>query len=171
VVVSGGVEEKASLVNKFISIAPQLDPEICYVMSTSMLDGNKTYTVGGLKLYEWIEDLESLLHAADLVISRSGLTLISKCIALGKKMVLIPTPLHGEQKANATRAEELGVAKVLENEELEPRTLNNLVREVLSDVNMDGAVKNLMHFARNLGGSGEAARLLEELYLNISANA
>jgi UDP:flavonoid glycosyltransferase YjiC (YdhE family) len=49
--------------------------------------------------------------------------------------------------------------------------LNNLVREVLSDVNMDGAVKNLMHFARNLGGSGEAARLLEELYLNISANA
>jgi UDP-N-acetylglucosamine--N-acetylmuramyl-(pentapeptide) pyrophosphoryl-undecaprenol N-acetylglucosamine transferase len=171
VVVSGGVEEKASLVNKFMSIAPQLDPEICYVMSTSMPHGNKTYTVGGLKLYEWIEDLESLLHAADLVISRSGLTLISKCIALGKKMVLIPTPLHGEQKANAARTEELGVAKVLENEELEPRMLNNLVREVLSDVNMDGAVKNLMHFARNLGGSGEAARLLEELYLNISANA
>lgn len=60
-----------------------------------------------------MKDLDSLLEAADLVVCNSGLTLINKCIAFGKKMVLIPIPLHGEQNANALRAEELGVARVI----------------------------------------------------------
>jgi len=171
IVVSGGVEEKASLIAKFISMGHRLDTNLCYVMSTSTPTGGKSYTVGGLKVYDWVDDLESLLHAADLVICRSGLTLINKCIALGKKMVLIPTPQHGEQRANAARAAELGVARVIEHEELEPDILNSVVREALNDKSMERAVGGLMRVARSLGGACEAARLVEKLYLNVSGNA
>ena len=38
-----------------------------------------------MKVYSWVKDLDSLLEAADLVVCNSGLTLINKCIAFGKK--------------------------------------------------------------------------------------
>jgi len=47
VVVSGGVEEKAYFVGKFVSMGHQLDRDVCYVMSTATPWRNETYMVGG----------------------------------------------------------------------------------------------------------------------------
>ncbi|MCS7129161.1 MAG: hypothetical protein NZ919_00755 [Candidatus Caldarchaeum sp.] len=166
--ISGGRMEKKTLIKKLLDMAPKLSDKHVYVLSMAEPESNDFFKVGPMVVHGWVEDMDSLMMASDLVIGRSGLTLISKCIAFGKKMLLIPTPLHGEQSLNAEKARKIGLAEVVEQEELTPYLFEEKVAEVLGNAVMDSAVGSLRNLASNLGGAGRAAAAVEQLVLNLS---
>ena len=70
-------------------------------------------------------ELEEVLNASDLVLSRSGYTTILDLNKLGKKAFFIPTPGQFEQEYLAERLDKMGLAPYCEQEEF---TISQLER-------------------------------------------
>jgi UDP-N-acetylglucosamine:LPS N-acetylglucosamine transferase len=51
----------------------------------------------------------------------------------GKPMILVPTPSHTEQLSNAKQAENLGVAKTIQQKGLSKEKLLEHIRQILKD--------------------------------------
>jgi len=81
---------------------------------------------------------------ADVIVSRAGHETIMKAISEGKPLVLIPPPNHTEQANNAKRAEELGVAVVLDQSKLDAGGLAGAISACL---------RNNRENARRLSGT------------------
>lgn len=92
------------------------------------------------------EEMAHALAAADLVVSRAGLSTLTELAALGKPSLLIPMP-RSHQNANATAFASQGAALVFQEEELTPERLATEIRALLQD-------------GRRLAALGEAARAL-----------
>ncbi|MEM2237173.1 MAG: UDP-N-acetylglucosamine--N-acetylmuramyl-(pentapeptide) pyrophosphoryl-undecaprenol N-acetylglucosamine transferase [Candidatus Caldarchaeum sp.] len=168
IVVSGGPLEKKVLVDWFLSIADGLSDDYAYVLSTANPMSSETRKVGRLRVYGWVEDLDRLLMAADLVVGRSGLTLISKCIAYGKKMLLIPTPHHAEQWHNAEKAMKIGACKIIDQNSLNPTFFERMVELVFKDEEMDICLKMLKKVVEQSGGAAKVAELVERQVIKVS---
>ena len=87
-------------------------------------------TQGDFSVYHWVNNRFELLKACDLVICRGGHGSITQAIAYGKPMIIVPTPNHSEQAVNSKRAEGLGVARIVNQKELDS-TLLKAVEEIL----------------------------------------
>lgn len=103
-----------------------------------------------LVLTPYIFDMDKVLGAADLVVSRAGAITISELNALGKPAILIPSPYvaHNHQEQNARYLEKGGAAKVLTESALDGKTLLSAVEETLSD---EENLKKMGEFSSSLG--------------------
>lgn len=92
-------------------------------------------SMNNLSLVPYIFDMDKVLGAADLVVSRAGAITISELSALGKPAILIPSPYvaHNHQEQNARYLEKNGAAEVLTEANLNGKTLLSAIKEVLSD--------------------------------------
>lgn len=83
----------------------------------------------------YIEDMPGAMSAADLVISRAGVSSISELAAVGCAVCLIPYPFAKDdhQKANALELAEQGRAVMLDQRDLNPGSLSSLVLELKRD--------------------------------------
>jgi UDP-N-acetylglucosamine--N-acetylmuramyl-(pentapeptide) pyrophosphoryl-undecaprenol N-acetylglucosamine transferase len=82
-------------------------------------------------IYKWVPNRFEYLKACNLVIGRAGHGTITQCMSFGKPMILVPTPSHTEQLSNAKHAENLGVAKTIQQEELSKEKLLKSVQQLL----------------------------------------
>lgn len=84
------------------------------------------------QIREYIEDMPSMLAAADLAISRAGALTLAEISAVGRAAVLIPSPNVAEnhQYYNAMQLEKLGAARVLEEKNLGQGALQKTVDEI-----------------------------------------
>lgn len=89
------------------------------------------------QLYPFVTNMHSLLGAADVVVTRAGMTTILELAALEKPTILIPNAklTGGHQLKNARVYEDARAALVLneDNTEADPTRLVAAVRRVLSD--------------------------------------
>jgi len=137
--VSGSVKEKAffiGILRKILMKFPK-DYEIVLSMGYPNADANPV-RYGNLTIYKWIPNRFEYLKACDLVISRAGHGTITQCMCYGKPMILVPTPNHTEQINNAVQAKKIGVAKVIQQENL---SLNKLVKTVEQTLKMENLEK------------------------------
>lgn len=86
---------------------------------------------------DYVYNIEDILAASDLVVSRAGATAIAEFLVKGIPMVLVPFPFsaEGHQDINAKVVAEAGAARIISNEELTPEKLLavfNLEEEALS---------------------------------------
>ena len=81
--------------------------------------------------FNWIPNRFEYLKACDVVVSRAGHGTLTQSISYGKPLILVPTPNHPEQLNNARVAAEMGVAKVIEQKNLNKQTLLEAVRKTL----------------------------------------
>jgi len=86
---------------------------------------------GNLTVYNWIPNRFEYLKACDVVVSRAGHGTLTQSISYGKPLILVPTPNHTEQLNNARVAAEMGVAKVIEQKNLNKQTLLEAVQKTL----------------------------------------
>jgi UDP:flavonoid glycosyltransferase YjiC (YdhE family) len=93
--------------------------------------GIKPYRQKNVLVYPWIINRFEHLKACDLVISRAGLGTLSQALCYGKPLLLVPTPSQTEQRNNAQRARELGVAKVLDQREIDYPQVYAAITEML----------------------------------------
>jgi len=82
-------------------------------------------------IYKWIPNRFEYLKTCDLVIGRAGHGTLTQCLCYGKPMIIVPTPSHTEQLSNARQVKNLGVAKIIQQEELSKEKLLKNVQQIL----------------------------------------
>ncbi len=87
------------------------------------------------RLVDYIENMPTLLAAADLVISRSGAMSCTEIAASGVPSILIPSPnvAANHQYKNAISFEKAGAASIITEKELNERRLYNEISLILDD--------------------------------------
>ena len=88
-----------------------------------------------IKIVPYINNMSTVMAAADVVVSRAGAITVSEIAALGKASILIPSPnvVRNHQEQNAREFEKNGAARVITEEELSSETLYNTIIEMISD--------------------------------------
>jgi uncharacterized protein (TIGR00661 family) len=142
--ISGPKEERIHLINSLKSILTKFPDNYKIVMSKGEPDGDsETIKSGNLIEIPWIKNPYDYFKSCDLVICRGGHTAILQSIYYGKPSIIIPTPNHTEQYANARRAKELGVAEAIHQASLSLDRLVKLSDEVLASDGYKNSLKNI----------------------------
>lgn len=88
-----------------------------------------------IKVVPYINNMSTVMAAADLVVSRAGAITVSEIAALGKASILIPSPnvVRNHQEQNAREFERNDAACVICENELTPETLYKKITELTGD--------------------------------------
>jgi len=130
--VSGPKVEREILARILLGSFKNMPGNYQIVLSRGNPNGKNTmHSVGGVSVYDWIENQDDFIRASDLVIGRAGHGTIMKSLAYGKPMVLVPIPDQTEQYGNARRAASLHVAETIDQNTLDRDTLKSKVDKVL----------------------------------------
>lgn len=106
---------------------------------------------------------QTLLPRCDLVVTHGGFGTITRCLAAGVPMVVIP--VQGDQPRNARRCADLGVGRVIGPDERTPEAIREAARTVLSDPAYRRNAARIRDEVAALPGIDHAVVLLEQLAL------
>lgn len=90
---------------------------------------------GKVKILEYIDNMDVMLAAADVVISRAGAMSVNELQVCGKPAILIPSPFVAEnhQFHNAMSLKRINAAELIEEKDLSGEKLLETVREMMND--------------------------------------
>lgn len=90
---------------------------------------------GNVTVLEYIDNMDIMMAAADVVISRAGAMSANELQVCGKPSILIPSPYVAEnhQFHNAMSLKKIDAADLIEEKDLNGEVLLKKVREMLSD--------------------------------------
>ena len=106
--------------------------------------------IENIKIIPYIYNMEEVENIADVIVARSGAMTITEISNLGKPSILIPLPnvSNDHQMYNAKVLENIGAAKILINNELNGKLLNNTIEDiVLNKENMEKMGKSALKIA------------------------
>lgn len=88
-----------------------------------------------IEVAEYIYDMDVVMNAADLVISRAGASTLAELTAIGKPAILVPSPYvtDNHQEHNARAVESTGGAKVILESELNAETIDEAVSSIVGN--------------------------------------
>jgi len=97
--------------------------------------GENVLRKGNCEIRLYIENMDTCMSAADLVIGRAGASSLSEIEALGKASILIPSPYVAEnhQFHNAMALVNRNAARIIEEKDLTSDSLGAMIDELLSD--------------------------------------
>ena len=95
------------------------------------------YYKGNTEVRLYIDNMDTCMAAADLVIGRAGASSLSEIEAMGKASILIPSPYVAEnhQYHNAMALVNRNAARILEEKDLTSDSLKALMNELIADKN------------------------------------
>ena len=88
-----------------------------------------------IEIKKYIDNMNQVMNAADILICRSGAITLSEICALGKPSVLIPSPYvtNNHQEYNAKALSDNGAAIMISERDLNVSTLSEQIDRLLSD--------------------------------------
>ncbi len=88
-----------------------------------------------IRIYEYIDNMDVLMAAADVVVCRAGAMTVNEIQVCGKPSVLIPSPYVAEnhQFHNAMSLKRIGAAELIEEKDLSGELLYNTLKVMLGD--------------------------------------
>lgn len=97
---------------------------------------------------------------ADLVISRAGATTLAELTACGKAAILVPYPFAAgnHQEINARKVWDIGAAQMILDQDLNGKTLADLIKYLLQDPD---AVGQMERISKSLGNPEATGRIIE----------
>jgi len=159
--VSGPRLERTILNEKLIDCLSKLTTKYDIVLSRG--DPAKSggpREIGGITVYDWVQDQEAFFRACDIMVSRAGHGTIMKSLVNGRPMVLIPIPDHTEQYSNARRAEMLRVASLLDQSQVTSETLGERFDMILKSGAYAARARAIGAKASKLNGIETACRAI-----------
>lgn len=132
--ISGPLKERTYLISVLQRIFTNFPDDYQIVMSLGYPKSNETpVRYGTFTVFRWIPNRFEYLKACDIVISRAGHGTILQTMCYGKPAILIPTPSHTEQHNNAKKAVKHGVALIIEQDNLNEKTLLSTIKEMMEN--------------------------------------
>jgi UDP-N-acetylglucosamine--N-acetylmuramyl-(pentapeptide) pyrophosphoryl-undecaprenol N-acetylglucosamine transferase len=130
--ISGPAKERAYFTGVLRQIFSRFPDDYQIVMSLGYPNSSvEPVANGNVVIRGWIPNRFEYLKACDVVVSRGGHGTLSQSICYGKPIILVPTPNHTEQFNNCKKAAELGVAEIIQQEDLTVDSLLAAVQKVL----------------------------------------
>lgn len=167
ILVFGGSQGSVKINANVIQMAAKLDPEHYQIIhatgANDFDDAVEAYKELSIEanVHSFIEDMNGAYEIADLVISRAGALTIFEIAQLSKKAVLIPYPFANQhQLKNAMVLEESRLVDIIEEKNLNPETLLNVVIEKINSTSVEDSTHN--PFISN--AEHKIANIVEELY-------
>ena len=161
--ISGPAKEKEYFTEQIVNILSKLPEDYEIIVSlANPNNGMRERREGNLRIYDWIPNRFEYLKACDIVISRAGLGTITQSICYGKPSLIIPTPSHTEQENNSRRAEELCVAKVMDQRKLTPESVLSGIK-TLMDADYHDRADQLAENVASFDGTEAIFRSVEQL--------
>ncbi|MHB9003083.1 MAG: undecaprenyldiphospho-muramoylpentapeptide beta-N-acetylglucosaminyltransferase [Coriobacteriia bacterium] len=111
------------------------------------------------RVLDYVDDMGSLLAAADLVIARAGATSIAEITALGRPCILVPYPYATDdhQTLNARAVERAGAGLVFADSDLDDTSFIATVQRLLGDAEQRATMSSA---SLALGRQDAATRLV-----------
>jgi len=164
-----GGSQGAHAINQAVTVAvPEVQgrlPGLRVVHQTGERDYNEVqaaYSRAGItaEVSAFIDNMPQAFAGADLLVCRSGASTVAEVTAAGKPAIFIPFPRAADdhQRRNAEAIAEAGAAVLLQESELVPGKLAQVVTELLSD---SERLREMGTKAKTLAHRGAAATLAE----------
>ena len=158
--ISGPSKERDPLIQLLEPIFREFPEEYKVVMSMGRPEGGSTPShSGSLTKIPWVLDRYEYLKACDMAISRGGHNTIMQSICYGNPSIIIPTPNHTEQYANARRAKELNLAEALHQKDVTKELLVNTAEKILKE----SSYREKLGHINSLGMSNGLENILIEI--------
>jgi UDP-N-acetylglucosamine--N-acetylmuramyl-(pentapeptide) pyrophosphoryl-undecaprenol N-acetylglucosamine transferase len=159
---TGPRPERERLVERITEVLPGLG-DLQVIFTRGRPNGEYSVRSGRHWVVDWVRDEYELLAASDVVVSRAGQSLLTKALAFGCRLVVVPIPRHSEQESNARSLSDKGAAVVLGEDKLSDETMRAAIDEALDS--LAGTVfSRYAEEAERLGGADEVVRQLFSLY-------
>ncbi len=160
--ISGPILERAFLTGVLRKILLDFPEDYEVVVSFGYPSANsKPIRHGNVTIYQWIPNRFEYLKACDVVIGRAGHGTITQCMCYGKPMILVPTPSHTEQLSNAKQAMDLGVARVIQQEDISKQQLLKNIEQI-SKNRIPERLKEVQKEVSKYDGLSNAAKTIIE---------
>jgi UDP-N-acetylglucosamine--N-acetylmuramyl-(pentapeptide) pyrophosphoryl-undecaprenol N-acetylglucosamine transferase len=163
-VIGGGTGALAinELINKAL---PELT-KFCRIIHITGKDKkpNIKYQISNYKNYDFLnaEQMAEAYAAADVVISRCGMGVLTELSYLGKPTILIPMP-DSHQEENAAIFAKKKAAIVLNQEELTPEKLADNIKKLLNDEMLRGKLSGNIKEVIKRGANEEIVKIVEHI--------
>ncbi|MFC7849580.1 undecaprenyldiphospho-muramoylpentapeptide beta-N-acetylglucosaminyltransferase [Arthrobacter sp. NPDC057388] len=129
--------------------------------SVADADGN-TLSADGYRQLEYVDGMETVYAAADLLLARSGAATVSEVAAVGVPAVFVPLPIgNGEQALNARGLVDAGGALLVADRDFTPEWVRSSLIPLLTD---SSRLATMAANAENLG-IRNADQLMADLVL------
>ena len=117
----------------------------------------------GIEVREYIDDMQSVMAAAEVIVCRAGGSTIAELTFMGKPAILIPSPYtpNNQQIENANYVMEAGGALVLQEKDCTGEALFTAAAELLAD---GGRLKTMAGAQRALGAPDAAANIVDIVF-------
>jgi UDP-N-acetylglucosamine--N-acetylmuramyl-(pentapeptide) pyrophosphoryl-undecaprenol N-acetylglucosamine transferase len=159
--ISGPAKERAYFTGVLRRIFSKFPDDYSVVMSLGYPeDSVEPMKVGGMRVHRWVPNRFEYLKACDVVVSRVGHGTVSQAVCYGKPLVLVPTPSHTEQLNNAKKAVELGVAELLQQEDLTKGALLAVVKNILENSKLQERIEQIKKEVAKWDGLETAAKII-----------
>jgi len=111
-----------------------------------------------VEIREYIDDMQAVMAAADIVICRAGGSTIAELTAMGKPAVLIPSPYvtNNQQVENARQVQKAGGAVTIQENDCDGRIIFDTVSAILQDAEKLGRMSEAQ---KALGAPDAAERI------------
>ena len=88
-----------------------------------------------IRILNYIDDMDSCIAAADLIISRAGALSVAETLVSGKPSVLVPSPnvTGNHQYFNAKAVADKGGAILIEEKDIDPEAIKEIVRGFMKE--------------------------------------
>lgn len=117
--------------------------QVLYVTGKPYYEAMKNYENENVKIVPYIDDMPSVMHATDLIVSRAGASTLSELTALGVPAILIPSPYvaANHQEYNALELVNANAAKMILEADLQVDRLISTIDSVIEDEAMLNVLK------------------------------
>ena len=119
--------------------------EVLYVTGKNYYEKySKNKFSKNVKVVPYVENLSSLLKDIDLIITRAGASTIAEITSLGLPAILIPSPYvaNNHQYYNALSLKNANAAELIEQKDLDEKTLKETINKILNNKNTYETYKN-----------------------------
>jgi len=162
--ISGPDVERKVLARLLLCAFEEMPHQFQTVLSRGKPDGDhNARVIKGVRVFDWLENQDEYIEACDLLVGRAGHGTIMKSLTYGKPMILVPIPDHTEQIGNARRAAQLRVAKVIDQNALNGKTLISAVEDVMSSNKFRENSVEISRSAATMNAVSSACDIIERI--------
>ncbi len=161
--ISGPVKERAYFTGVLRQIFKDFPNDYQVVMSLGYPNAStEPIKDGNVVVYGWVPNRFDYLKACDLVVARGGHGTMAQSVCYGKPLILVPTPSHTEQLNNTKNAVELGIAEMIDQDDLNKHTLLTTVRKIIENGRFQERAEEIQEEVMKLDGLDTAVQMVVE---------